>query len=219
MPAPFNHQSRRQNEPNHYHNEPHDILSSSRARAGRPAARGEKTAQRTTPLATTFSAEETISVIDPRHPLYGQTLRLIQFTKCAYHGQSCVVWLGNGAERLVPLAATDRSPQPLTISPLPLSLTSAESLVRAYARTLNQIKERAENVQQTNQSISKAPTEPNKRQQRQAGFTAVQSDPLRATLEPPHCRATTGDASPSRQRQSRSHQQSEEQSRQRGGKR
>src|SRR5262245_38049916 len=108
-----------------------------------------KTAQRTTPLATTFSAEETISVIDPRHPLYGQTLRLIQFTKCAYHGPSCVVWLENGTERLVPLAATDRSPQPPTLYPLPLNLTSAESLVRAYARILNQFKERAENVQQT----------------------------------------------------------------------
>jgi tetratricopeptide (TPR) repeat protein len=46
-------------------------------------------------------------------------LRLIQFAKNAHHGPSCVVWLENGTERLVPIAATDRSPQPPTLYPHP----------------------------------------------------------------------------------------------------
>src|SRR5262249_18216977 len=181
-----------------------------------------KTNQQTTPIASTFSAEETISIIDPRHPLYGQTLRLIQFAKSAhYHGPCCVVWLENGAERLIPLGATDRAPQPPTFYSFPLNLTSAENLARTYARILNQIKERADNVQPTpNQPISEGSASLNKHQQCQASLpTAMQSDSLRAAVEPPHCCDTGSAASPSDQRQSHPHQQSKKRNRQRGGKR
>src|ERR1700741_5024184 len=175
-----------------------------------------KTDQQTTSLATAFSPEETITVIDPRHPLYGQTLRLIQFTKNAHHGPSCVVWLENGAERLIPIAATDRSPQPPTLYPQPLNLAASESLVRAYARIRTQIKERAENVQPTNQSVSDCPISPD--QQRPADSTITgQSDPLRTTLEHSHRRATAGAVSQPRPRQSRARQPSNKQNRQRGG--
>ena len=179
-----------------------------------------KTDQQTTPLATAFTPEETITVVDPRHPLYGQTLRLIQFTKNAHHGPSCVVWLENGTERLIPIAATDRSPQPPTIYPQPLNLAAAESLVRAYARIRTQIKERAENVQPTNQSVSDCPISPDRHQQRPADSAITgQSDPLQTTLEHSHRRATAGVVSQPRQRQSRARQQSKKQNRQRGGKR
>jgi len=60
----------------------------------------------TTPLALTFLPTDVVTVRDPAHPLYGQTLPLIGVTNKQYIGRACVVWIQPGIERLVPLWAT-----------------------------------------------------------------------------------------------------------------
>jgi hypothetical protein len=77
-------------------------------------------------------SEETVTVIDPRHPLYGRTLPLITITNKAYLGRCCIVWVYGGHNQCVPLAATDRAPEPPTIFPVPLNLTAVQQLIEAW---------------------------------------------------------------------------------------
>jgi hypothetical protein len=85
-----------------------------------------------------------VTVVDPRHPLYGRTLPLIDITNKQYLGRSCVVWIQEGVERIVPLAATDRAPESVTIYPFPLNPFSVRQLVSAYGRIASQITEATE---------------------------------------------------------------------------
>ena len=94
--------------------------------------------QQTTPLEVTLSPEDTVTVVDPRHPLFGQTLSLIGITNKQYLGRCCIVWLRAGMEQLVPLAATDRSPDPLVVYSLPLNLPSVRQLLATYERFMSQ---------------------------------------------------------------------------------
>jgi hypothetical protein len=100
--------------------------------------------QPTTPSATTSATDETVTVVDPRHPLFGRTLRLIGITNKSYLGQCCVVWMQDGVERNVPITATDRSPEPFRLYPLPLDLSSVQRLLKAYARLRTQLAEETE---------------------------------------------------------------------------
>ncbi len=84
-------------------------------------------------------ADELITVIDPRHPLCGQKLRLICIVNRPYLGRCCVAWLENGVERDVPIAATDRSPEFLTFYPLPIDISSVERLLTTYAHITGQL--------------------------------------------------------------------------------
>jgi hypothetical protein len=77
-------------------------------------------------------------VVDPRHPLFGMTLRLVGITRKQYQGTCCVVWLIPGVERLVPLAATDRSPESIALYALPLSLPSVRQLTATWKRIVSQ---------------------------------------------------------------------------------
>ena len=79
-----------------------------------------------------------MTVTDPRHPLYGQTFPLAYITNKPYSGRCCVLWLQEGIGRNVPVEATDRSTQPLTIFPLPLSLSSVKQLLAIYERMTSQ---------------------------------------------------------------------------------
>src|SRR6266446_48373 len=62
--------------------------------------------QITTPVGHRFSSDQTITVLDPRHPLCGQTLPLVAITHHTQLGRCCVVWLRPHVERLVPVQAT-----------------------------------------------------------------------------------------------------------------
>ena len=64
----------------------------------------------TTPIQTMFSANETVTIIDPRHPLYDRTFPLLDIANRAHIGRACVIQLRDGLERIVPLAVTDRCP-------------------------------------------------------------------------------------------------------------
>jgi hypothetical protein len=83
-----------------------------------------------TPIGHRLSSEQTITVIDPRHPLCGRTFTLVAITHHAQLGRCCVVWLRPHVERLVPVQATNLAFDPNDISPSPLSLAAVEQLLR-----------------------------------------------------------------------------------------
>lgn len=84
----------------------------------------------TTPVDHSVAPEQTITVIDPRHPLCGRTLTLVAMTHHATLGRCCVVWLRPHIERLVPVRATNLEFDPNDLSPSPLSLAAVEQLLR-----------------------------------------------------------------------------------------
>jgi hypothetical protein len=84
----------------------------------------------TTPVSHSVAPEQTITVVDPRHPLCGRTLTLVALTHHATLGRCCVVWLRPQIERLVPARATNLEFDPNDISPSPLSLAAVEQLLR-----------------------------------------------------------------------------------------
>ena len=79
-----------------------------------------------------------MTITDPRHPLYGRTFPLVYITNKPYSGRCCVLWLQEGMERNVPVEATDRSIEPLTIFPLPLNLSSVGQLLTTCERIISQ---------------------------------------------------------------------------------
>jgi hypothetical protein len=92
--------------------------------------------QQTTPYVTEPS-EETVTVVDPGHFLFGQTFRLLGIVNRTYLGRCCVIERDSG-EQYVSLAATDRSPEPLAVFPLPLSTSAIQQLLAVYARIEHQ---------------------------------------------------------------------------------
>src|SRR4029453_16070623 len=88
--------------------------------------------QITTPIGHRFSSDQTITVLDPRHPLCGQTLPLVAITHHTQLGRCCVVWLRPHVERLIPVQATNWAFDPTDISPSPLSLAAVEQLLRVF---------------------------------------------------------------------------------------
>jgi len=88
--------------------------------------------QITTPVGHRFSSDQTITVLDPRHPLCGQTLPLVAITHHTQLGRCCVVWLRPHVERLVPVQATNLEFDPNDMSPSPLSLAAVEQLLRVF---------------------------------------------------------------------------------------
>jgi hypothetical protein len=71
-------------------------------------------------------------VVDPSHYLFGRTFPLLGIVSKAYLGRCCVIWLDE-TEQFVPLAATDRSPEPRIVYPLPLSVSAIRQFVAVYA--------------------------------------------------------------------------------------
>jgi hypothetical protein len=84
----------------------------------------------TTPVGHSVAPEQTITVIDPRHPLCGRTLTLVAMTHHATLGRCGVVWLRPQIARLVPVRATNLAFDPNDRHPSPLSLAAVEQLLR-----------------------------------------------------------------------------------------
>ena len=85
-----------------------------------------------------FHREETVTVVDPRHPLYGRRFALIGFANREPEGRCCIVSDQEPVKRYIPLAVTDRSLEPFGVYPLPLSLTSVRQLLATYQRIVSQ---------------------------------------------------------------------------------
>lgn len=99
---------------------------------GSPAFSSEQ--QNTSNKNLPILSDETVTVVDPREPLYGQTFPLVFIENKPYRGSCCIVRDVNGVERHIPVAVTNRSAEPLAIFPIPLSLSSVRQLLSAYER-------------------------------------------------------------------------------------
>src|SRR5438132_10364940 len=76
---------------------------------------------------------EIVTVIDPRHPLCGQSFRLLGIAMKNQLGRCCVVLDHAGRERNLPIIVTDHSPDPLAIAPFPLTVATIASLIHVYS--------------------------------------------------------------------------------------
>ena len=90
--------------------------------------------QHNTPIGTTFTPDQTVTVVDPRHPLCGRTLPLVGIAQKPYLGRCCVVWIRPTVERHVPVSATDLEFDPNELSPIPLSTASVRQLLHVFAQ-------------------------------------------------------------------------------------
>jgi hypothetical protein len=78
---------------------------------------------------------EYVSIIDPRHALYGQRLRLIQVANSGKEeASSCTVELCADVWRRVPLSVTDLGRNQPVLYPLPLNLTVMRQLLELFRR-------------------------------------------------------------------------------------
>ena len=84
------------------------------------------------PIRRSLSPEQTDTVTDPCHPLYGRTLPLVGVTNKANQGRCCVVWIRPDVERIIPVQATDLESDPSQVYPIPLSIASVEAFLQVF---------------------------------------------------------------------------------------
>jgi hypothetical protein len=125
---------------------------------------------------------EEVSIIDPRHALYGQKLRLVQIAHSGKEETSnCTVELCASVWRRIPLSVTDLGKNQPVFYPLPLNLTVMRQLLELFRRIEVQCQEGASNENKGQPSSDSTP----KRKQR------TKSSPA-ATLATSEQKATTG---------------------------
>jgi hypothetical protein len=73
-----------------------------------------------------------VTVTDPRHPLFNQTLPLLSIVNWRDVGHCCVVLVEGISRHFVPVTATNRSAVPVTVWPVRLNLTALQQLVTTY---------------------------------------------------------------------------------------
>ncbi len=135
--------------------------------------------QITTPVGHRFSSDQTITVLDPRHPLCGQTLPLVAITHHTQLGRCCVVWLRPHVERLVPVQATNLEFDPTDMSPSPLSLAAVEQLLRVF-----------QDIQHAHQGVSRDAS-PSRSSRTRTSTQARRPDCAPSAVEPPVSRPAT----------------------------
>ncbi len=90
--------------------------------------------QLTTPIDLIMSPpEETVTVVDPRHPLFGRTLPCLGIANCCHRGRCCIVWIRPTVERHVPVTVTHLEFDPTTLYPLPIALDSLRQFLYEFA--------------------------------------------------------------------------------------
>jgi hypothetical protein len=103
-----------------------------------PSAQG-KPNQLNTPIDKKISQPETVTITDPRHPLYDQTFPLLHIQNKHDLVLSCQVQIIPGANRLVPVGLTDLASAPSDVFPVPLDISSLRKLVQTYQRIAAQV--------------------------------------------------------------------------------
>ncbi len=135
--------------------------------------------QITTPVGHRFSSDQTITVLDPRHPLCGQTLPLVAITHHTQLGRCCVVWLRPHVERLVPVQATNLEFDPNDMRPSPLSLAAVEQWLRVF-----------QDIQHAHQGVSRDAS-PSRSSRTRTSTQARRPDCAPSAVEPPVSRPAT----------------------------
>ena len=126
--------------------------------------------------------EEYVSIIDPRHALYGQKLRLVQIAnRSKEETSSCTVELCADVWRRIPLSVTDLGNNEPVLYPLPLNLTVMRQLLELFRRIEIQCQEGTSDENKDQPASDSTP----KRKQR------TKSTPA-ATLATSEAKATTG---------------------------
>lgn len=92
-----------------------------------------------TPITRSFSAPETVTVIDPRHPLHNQTFALLHLKNKQELIPCCLVRLAAGATRLIPVNVTNLSQTPPDVFPLPVDVSSLHELTQVFVRIAAQL--------------------------------------------------------------------------------
>ena len=92
-----------------------------------------------TPKRTSNAVPETVTVIDPRHPLYDQTFPLLHIKNKQELVRSCLVLLTESVERLIPLAVTDMALLSPDVFPVPLDISSLQTLTETFHRIARQL--------------------------------------------------------------------------------
>jgi hypothetical protein len=103
-----------------------------------------------TPNRKSVAAPETVTIVDPCHPLYDQTFQLLHIKNHKYLTPSCLVRLPEGVERLVPLAATNLAATPVDVYPLPFDVSSLQSLIQTFVHLQAQVERECGNGNTTN---------------------------------------------------------------------
>jgi hypothetical protein len=88
--------------------------------------------QLTTPIDLIVTPEETVTVVDPRHPLFGRTLPCLGISNSPYRGRCCIIWIRPTVERHVPVAATNLEYVAEDMYPLPISVESLQQLLHEF---------------------------------------------------------------------------------------
>jgi hypothetical protein len=91
-----------------------------------------------------LQSRETVTVMDPRDPLFGQTFILLFVENKSYRGKCCVARMETGIERHIPISVTNLSPGSIQSYPLALDLSSVRKLLAVYARMIRLTAERTE---------------------------------------------------------------------------
>jgi hypothetical protein len=96
-----------------------------------------------------------VSIIDPRHALYGQTLRLVNIaTSGKEEAASCTVELRADVWRRIPLSVTNLGTNEPVLYPLPLNLSVVRQLLDVFRRIEVQCQEATSNENQEKASFA-----------------------------------------------------------------
>lgn len=88
--------------------------------------------QLTTPIDLIVPPKDEVTVVDPRHPLFGRTLPCVGIANSCHRGRCCILWIRPTVERHVPVTATDLEYDPTTLYPLPISVESLQQLLQEF---------------------------------------------------------------------------------------
>ncbi len=157
-----------------------------------PAESG-KPNQLTTPIDLIMTApEETVTVVDPRHPLFGRTLPCLGIANSSHRGRCCIVWLRPSVERHVPVEATSLEYDPTSLYPLPISVESLRQFLQEYPLAIGGHK--GEPADDAETACDPSPA---------AGGCSPSKDPAQPCLENAHPGATSSRAPGARHHVSR----------------
>ncbi len=84
---------------------------------------------------------KTVTVIDPRHPLFNRTFPLLHIKNIQEKNPCCLISLPEGVERWLPLQVTNLGGIPPDIFPIPIDLHSLKTLTHLFLRLEAQLEQ------------------------------------------------------------------------------
>lgn len=83
-------------------------------------------------MKTKCSTSPVVTVVDPRHPLFGRTFPLVRTFKTQKGRAFCIVELKSEKTRQIPLEVTDKSEIPISINDAPIDIKHLLKLCNTY---------------------------------------------------------------------------------------